>query len=92
MSIKPLQKLTGTGGQDHVLSQADALTKNMHGLKCYGQKLMDYEIAAISIVFFVLVMITIVETLTLGPQRLTTWRMGIARQIIQNQTFRFFAY
>ena len=37
LSLKPLKKLTGTGrqtgrqadGQDHVLSQADALTKNV---------------------------------------------------------------
>ena len=27
LSPKPLKKLTGTGGQDHVLNQADALTK-----------------------------------------------------------------
>ena len=41
LSAKPLQKLTGTGGQadrqtdeqDHVLSQADALTKNSLVLK-----------------------------------------------------------
>ena len=44
LSTKPLQKLTGTGGQagggcwvvigeqDHVLSQADALTKNFFTL------------------------------------------------------------